>query len=179
MDMRKLVVFAGIIWMTFICCQDVTVGFLNIENASYEPDTVFLKSVLDTATIKERNPLWDSWIASGEYTEEDLIGYGISEYISKPGPDYARWENKAPWVSFTLQGYEGTEQIKFSVESVKSTAGEEAARIFMNELSIRGGGALIYPMEHHAVPGHYVISVRLTNPGYSKVLEDAITFVVE
>ena len=177
--MRKLVVLAGVVLMMLIGCQDVTIGFLNIENASYDPDTIFLKSVLDTAEIKETHPDWDFWIASGEYTEEDLIGFGILEYISKPGPDYARWEKKAPWVSFALQGYEGTEQVKFSVESVTSTAGEEAARIFMNELRIRGGGVLIYPMEHHAVPGHYVISVRLTNPGYSKVLENAITFVVE
>ena len=177
--MRKLIIFVGIIWMTFIGCHDVTVGFLNIENASYDPDTVVMKSVLDTATVKVRNPSWDIYIASGEYTEEDLIGFGIPEYLYKPGPDYARWEKQAPWVSFALQGYEGTEQIIFSVESVKSSAGEEAARVFMSELGIRGGGALIYPIENRAVPGTYVISVRLTNPGYTDVLEDAITFIVE
>lgn len=176
--MKKILVLIGIIWISIVSCQDVTVGFLNIENASYDPDTVFMKSELDTATVKEKNPAWDIYIDAG-YTVEELIGYGIAEYISKPGPDYARWEKKAPWVSFALQGYEGTEQIQFSVESVKSTAGEEAAQVFMSEVGIRGGGALIYPMEHHAVPGHYVVSVRLTNPGYSKVLEDAITFVVE
>lgn len=177
--MKKLIVLIGIIWNVCICCQDITVGFLNIENASYDPDTVFVKSVLDTSRIKVRNPTWDIFIGSGEYTEEDLIAAGVPEFISKPGPDYARWEKQAPWVSFALQGYEGTQQIEFSVESVQSTAGEEAAQVFMSELSIRGGGALIFPMENHAVPGHYLISIRLTNPGYSKVLEDAITFVVE
>lgn len=50
--MRKLVVLAGVVLMMLIGCQDVTIGFLNIENASYDPDTIFLKSVLDTAETK-------------------------------------------------------------------------------------------------------------------------------
>ena len=39
--MRKLVVLAGVVLMMLIGCQDVTIGFLNIENASYDPDTIF------------------------------------------------------------------------------------------------------------------------------------------
>lgn len=177
--MKKIIILVGIVCVAFIRCQDVTVGFLNIENASYDPDSVVMKAVLDTATVKVRNPQWDFYIDGGHYTPEELIGFGIPEFLYQKGPDYARWEKKAPWVSYALQGYEGTEQVKFSIESVKSTAGEEAAGVFKSELDIRGGGALIYPMENHAVPGRYVVSVRLTNPGYSKVLEDAITFIVE
>ena len=48
----------------------------------------------------------------------------------------------------------------------------------MSELTIRGGGALMYPLENNAVPGTYVVSVRLTNDGYSQVVEDAMTIIV-
>ena len=36
-----------------------------------------------------------------------------------------------------------------------------------------------YPLEHKAGPGRYVVSVRLTNPGYSQVVEEAFTFIKE
>ncbi|MCI7163805.1 MAG: hypothetical protein MSA19_10480, partial [Butyricimonas virosa] len=91
-----------------------------------------------------------------------------------------RIKNQAPWVSYAMQGYEGTQQIMFSVESVTSTAGEEEAAKFMEELKIRGGGgALEYPLVHKAGPGTYTVSVRLTNPGYSQVVENAFTFIIE
>ena len=108
------------------------------------------------------------------------------ERILRPGHDvYSqeldafRIENKAPWVSLALQGYEGTQQILFSVESVTSNQGEEAAAIFKKDLTIRGGGVLLYPLENDAKPGVYKVSVRLTNPGYSHVLRDAMTIIVE
>ena len=113
---------------------------------------------------------------------EKTIGYLITENASYE-PDSKlekeRIENNAPWVTFNLQGYEGTFQIDFSIESVISTAGEEQARLFMDELEIRGGGAMLYPLKHKAGPGEYIISVRLTNPGYSHVIKDAYKFIIE
>lgn len=61
---------------------------------------------------------------------QTTVGYLLTEnapydpdtmYIRKtldPELDAVRIENKAPWVSLALQGYEGTQQILFSVESV-------------------------------------------------------------
>lgn len=122
---------------------------------------------------------------------EKTIGYLITENASydpdtlvipqvlDPIKDAIRIKNQAPWISYALQGYEGTEQIMFSVESVTSTSGETEARKFKDELKIRGGGALEYPLEHAAGSGTYVVSVRLTNPGYSQVVENAFTFIIE
>ncbi len=124
-------------------CHQTTVGYLLVENASYDPDTMYIRKTLD------------------------------------PVKDAIRIENKAPWVSLTLQGYEGTQQILFSVESVTSDQGEEAAAAFKKDLTIRGGGTLLYPLENNAKPGVYKVSVRLTNPGYSYVLRDAMTIIVE
>ena len=122
---------------------------------------------------------------------ETTIGYLVTENTSyvpdtlvirkTPDPkiDAVRIDYNAPWVTLELQGYEGTEPIYFYVEPVTSDQGEEAAAIFMSELSIRGGGALLYPLQNKAKPGRYVVSIRLTNFGYSQVVEDAFTFIVE
>ena len=95
-----------------------------------------------------------------------------------PVTDALRIQNKAPWVSIAMQGYEGTEEIYFIIESVTSTLGTEAIKTFRDEISIRGGGILEYPLENNAQPGAYTISVRLTNPGYSQVVENAITVII-
>lgn len=123
---------------------------------------------------------------------EKTIGYLITENASyepdslvvprelDPVEHAIRIKNQAPWISYSMQGYEGTEQIQFSVESVTSTAGETEAQKFKSELIIRGGGgALEFPLVHTAGPGRYVVSVRLTNPGYSQVVENAFTFILE
>ncbi len=96
-----------------------------------------------------------------------------------PELDAVRIENKAPWQSLAMQGYEGTERIDFSVELVTSTVGEEAAATFMQELEISGGGVMRYPYKGKSPAGRYTVSVRLTGPGYSQVVEEAFTFILK
>lgn len=88
-------------------------------------------------------------VACHETTE----GYLITEnaayapdtmYVYKtPNPvtDALRIQNNAPWVSIAMQGFEGTEPIYFTVESVTSPLGDEAAATFKNELEIRRRGS--------------------------------------
>ena len=57
-------------------CHQTTVGYLLTENASYDPDTMYIRKTLD------------------------------------PELDAVRIENKAPWVSLALQGYEGTQHFE-------------------------------------------------------------------
>ena len=129
-------------------CHETTVGYLITENASYDPDTMYIRKTPD--------PVLDAIII----------------------------ENKAPWVSLQLQGYEGTEIMYFYIESVRyeeetpTTAGAEAAQNFMKDLSIRSGGVMLYPFENDALPGTYKVSIRITNSGYSHVLQDAMTIIV-
>lgn len=140
--MKRLILLATVLVVALGACHETTIGYLITENASYDPDTMYVRKTPD------------------------------------PVLDAVRIEYDAPWVSLELQGYEGTEQIHFTIESVTSDQGEEAAATFMSELSIRGGGALMYPLENKAVPGRYKVSIRLTNPGYSQVVEDAMTIIV-
>lgn len=140
--MKQIILLIVVLVALVSGCHEKTIGYLITENASYNPDTMYIRKTPD------------------------------------PVQDAIRIENKAPWVSLELQGYEGTEQIYFNVESVTSDQGEEAATAFMRDLTIRGGGALMYPFENNAVPGSYKVSIRLTNPGYSQVIEDAMTIIV-
>lgn len=142
--MKRLILLITVAWAVVgIGCHEKTIGYLVTENASYNPDTSYVR--------KTPNPKFDA----------------------------IRMETKAPWITTRLQGYEGTEQIMFTIESVTSDQGEEAARFFMKDLAIRGGGALMYPFENEAVPGRYKVSIRLTNPGYTQVIKDAYTFIVQ
>ena len=144
MKMKQIMIWIILaVGLSVGACHQTTVGYLIAENASYDPDAMYIRKTLD------------------------------------PELDAIRMESKTPWVSLTLQGYEGTQQILFSVESVTSNLGEEAAATFKKDLTIRGGGVLLYPVETDAKPGVYKVSVRLPNPGYSHVLQDAMTIIVE
>lgn len=118
------------------------------------------------------------------------VGYLVTENASydpdtlvirkTPDPklDRIRIQYNSPWVNTKIQGYEGTQQINFAIESVTSTAGEEAAKVFMDELLIFGAGVMNYPLENNAEPGRYTVSIRIFNRGYSQIVEDAFTFIV-
>lgn len=143
-----LILLIIIVGALAVGCHETTVGYLITENASYDPDTMYIRKTPD------------------------------------PELDAIRIENKAPWVSLQLQGYEGTEIMYFYIESVRyeeetpTAAGAEAASNFMKDLSIRSGGVILYPFENNALPGTYKVSIRITNPGYSHVLQDAMTIIV-
>ena len=141
--MKQIILLIAMLAILFSGCHETTVGYLITENASYTPDSLYIRLTPD------------------------------------PEKDALRIKNKSAWASLDLQGYEGTLPIFFSVESVTSNQGEEAAAAFMQQLSIRGGGALLYPFENSTTAGIYKVSIRLTNEGYSQVLTDAMTIIVE
>lgn len=63
-------------------CQDVTIGFLQTEDAGYNPDTMVVKKELDTTPPQLEevdNPLYYELLAENPeyYTPELLISWGI------------------------------------------------------------------------------------------------------
>ena len=116
-----------------IACNDVTVGYLETENAEYIPDNMEIPQIED-----------------------------LDEVV-----DALRVKNNAPWVTQPIQGIE-----------VTATEGGDAM-IFKQELRIIGNGSFYYPLEHKAPAGKYVVSIRVTNEGYSRVIKDIYTFVVK
>ena len=127
-----------------VACNDVTVGYLETENAEYMPD----------------------------YMEIPQIGE-LDEIA-----DAQRIRNNAPWVTQPIQGIEGTAPLIYTIEDVTATEGGDAV-MFKQELSIIGNGSFYYPLEHKAPAGKYVVSIRVTNEGYSHVLKDIYTFIVK
>lgn len=140
--MKHILLWATLMVVAVCACYDTTEGYLITDNASYDPDTMYIR----------KSPVW-------------IL-------------DSVRMMENSPWVTLALQGYEGTEPIYFSIESVTSSEGEEVAGVFREELSIRGGGTMMYPLQNNAKPGSYTVSIRLSNAGYSQVVENAFTFVV-
>lgn len=83
----------------------------------------------------------------------------------------------APWVSPKLQGLAGTAPIKYEIVEVTSAVGN--AILFRNLLKIRGAGRMELPVKAEIPEGRYVVSVGVSNEGYSGVVERAFTFIVE
>lgn len=176
--MRTLIIIVSVLFFALYSCRDMTEGYLITENASYNPDSlIVLKNVSESEYITVPNPAYEAGIDAGK-TPQELEQNGIFPTIQKENEHYVRVKNNSPWQTLYLQGYEGTEPITFEIETVTSTAGDEAARVFKNELVIRGKGYMSYPLKNEAVPGKYHVSIRLTNSGYSQVVENAYTFIV-
>lgn len=141
--MKKIFILLISIGALMIACQDVTIGFLKTENATYGiNDSLIVKKELD------------------------------------PKEDKDRIKNKAPWVTKPIQGVNGTTPINYAVESV-SGPDRAASALFMSELQTIGSGIMYYPLQHKAPAGTYKVSLRISNAGYSKVVKDVFTFIVE
>ncbi len=95
-----------------------------------------------------------------------------------PIEDNIRIQNQAPWMTLPIQGVIGTAQIHYEIENVSSDKSVNAD-IFKEELSIRGGGIMSYPLEGKAPAGRYVVSVRIWNEGYDVVKRNIFTFIVK
>ncbi|MEG2790201.1 MAG: hypothetical protein RSA98_01245 [Odoribacter sp.] len=88
--------------------------------------------------------------------------------------DAFRIHGVAPWVSPKLQGVIGTGPLLYEIEEVKATEGGNA-ELFRHLLRIRGGGRMEFPLVSDITAGHYTVSVRVYNEGYSEIIKDAFT----
>lgn len=150
--MRKILLIIALASVVgFGGCQKEPVGYLNVEEAAYG---------IDEMTII---PLKDVTLESNEAL------YKLHE---------KRITNKAPWVTSEIEGVLGTDPLTFTIESVK-VIGRGDTDLFMSEVSIIGGGRIMFPFDYKSPKGFYSISIRITNEGYSKVLKDAFNISLE
>lgn len=91
--------------------------------------------------------------------------------------DAYRIYNVAPWVSPKMQGVIGTNPIRYEIAGVESADGDAA--MFRALLTIRGGGRMEFPLVSDIPPGEYRISIRVSNEGHSRILENIFTFNVK
>lgn len=176
--MRNLMLFILTLFGAIgVACQDVTVGFLVTESASYDPDTMIVRRVLNLEDREIVNPEWEQMLDWG-YTEEDLIEMEIPHKIVVHGEDYDRNRLDLPWASTTIQGVDGTQPMYVSIKEVNTDTGDVDA--MMNVLSVRGDGTFLLPTHVESIPtGRYRISLTFANEGYSKDVNDCFTIIVK
>ncbi len=160
---------------------------LNIELKGLDPDE-------DAERVKEIYARLDEIEADlGDYEEAQynieegvagflIMDFGLTEneansvcaqYISY----FSTVEKKFPWTTATIEGVLGTEPIHYSIAGVTSEDGD--AGIFQSELVMYGGGRMELPFEVKAPKGMYHVSILIENEGYSSIVENAFTFIVD
>ena len=77
-----------------------------------------------------------------------------------------------------IQGVLGTSPLLFEFVSVKVSDGGDA-EIFKKEITVRGGGVMELPLHTVLPKGRYVVTLKVSNDGYSELLSDIYTFVVK
>lgn len=94
-------------------------------------------------------------------------------------PDKNMIVSGADWASNEMAGVLGTNPIVFSLEDVKATDGGNA-ELFKEQIRVIGGGRVYFPSKDIKAPnGTYVLSIRVSNPGYEAVLEDVFTVIIK
>ena len=116
------------------------------------------------------------------YLRADNAGYLPNELEVRktldPVEDGVRIANEAPWVTPKIQGVLGTSPLLFEFVSVKVSDGGDA-EIFKKEITVRGGGVMELPLHTVLPKGRYVVTLKVSNDGYSELLSDIYTFVVK
>ena len=166
------------VYIMMLGCQDVTIGYLMVDNSSYDPDTLVVKTVLDgRAPEIVPNPVYEQLRAMG-IPHEVLVNTGVYPTMqSGGGEDYNRAKWGQPWVSTPIQGVMGTQPIAVTITRVKTTGGNVDK--LLKYITVRGDGVFEIPLEHDVPAGRYLVSLNFRNEGYSKDVEDCFTVIVE
>lgn len=88
-----------------------------------------------------------------------------------------RKEYGVPWVVTEMQGIQGTEPLIYEIVSVTNENAANAEK-FRGYLRIVGGGKMYLQQDFDVPAGRYVVTVKVSNEGRSRIFQDAFTFVV-
>lgn len=189
--MNKLYIIGVLLLLVYwgTGCQDIPIGYLQTEDASYNPDTMVVKHVnsLDTAA-GVMNPAVEETIISMGATLEMFyqMGYsfreiaqlfGLEAYVGE-GEDRERVKWNIPWVSNPIEGVQGTPQIFVTIKGIREESGESVVEA-LEQIKVYGDGTFEVPLQHTIPVGRYVISLNFRNEGYSKDVDDCFTIIVK
>ena len=191
MTMNKLYIIGVLLLLVYwgTGCQDIPIGYLQTENADYNPDTVVVKTVnsLDT-TAGVMNPAVEEAIINTGGTLEMFYQwgftfreiaqlFGLEAYIGE-GEDRERVKWNIPWVSNPIEGVQGTPQIFVTIKGIREESGGSVAEA-LEQIKVYGDGTFEVPLQHTIPVGRYVISLNFRNEGYSKDVDDCFTIIVK
>lgn len=84
-----------------------------------------------------------------------------------------------PWTTSCIEQLLGTEPIIYTLVNIRSDCGEAAALDFKQYLTVIGGGRMYVDAKVNSPAGKYIVSLRVSNEGYSVVLPDIFTFILQ
>lgn len=112
-----------------------------------------------------------------EYFSDSLI---IRTVLGDDQYDENRKANNAPWVTNIISGVLGTDPMQYKLVSVKALDGTVAdAKVFGEELVVRGCGKMEVPLKPAAPKGRYMVTLKVNNEDYSAILPDVFTFIIK
>lgn len=162
-------------------CDDTPVGYLRTEFASFETDSLMIYKDLDiTPPHMEEidNPKYIKLL--GIYTSEELISFGIMPKIEAEinGRDYYRNLNKIPWVSYPIEGIDGTLPIRYNIVSISEINGGDVTEI--NRVTkVAGDGTIQVDFENNIPVGTYFVDLEIYNEGHSHTLPKILKIIVK
>ncbi|WP_018337816.1 hypothetical protein [Butyricimonas synergistica] len=175
----RIGIIALFVWLISVRCQDVTVGYLSLDYAGYEIDSLVVKKELDiTPPIETPNPTFQTFVNIFKMDPGDVISMGIYPTIKTGGgEDYDRNLYGIPWTSTPIEGVDGTSQIYVDIKNVTTDTGD--VDLLLNELTILSSGVFSLPLHNNVPKGRYKISLTFSNEGYSKDLDNCFTIIVK
>lgn len=94
-----------------------------------------------------------------------------------PVIDADRMAKKYNWVTLPMDGIEGTQPILFTIHSVATEGGDVSQ--FLKDVKVRGNGTFDVSFNNVIPAGTYKITLKVENEGYSDILKDVFTIVVQ
>ncbi|WP_018338146.1 hypothetical protein [Butyricimonas synergistica] len=184
--MRNLLYSLIMVCVT-LSCHDIAEGYLFVNDAGYDPDSLLVRTDLDSGMVKGPNPSWEYFVSefydwghksmTWEQWVEMLHEMGEYEEIDVPGKDYDRAHFDIPWVSTAIQGVQGTNPIYVSIAKVTTDKGDVDK--FMEYVTVRGDGTFTVPFKHEIPSGRYKVSLHFEGPGHSADFENIFTIIIQ
>ena len=85
-------------------------------------------------------------------------------------------DKSIPWTTAQIEQVLGTEPLQYTLYSVKSVNGQEAADDFAQYVTVIGGGRMYVDAKVDSPAGCYTVSLKVENEGHSAILTDIFTF---
>ncbi|WP_141560948.1 hypothetical protein [Butyricimonas sp. Marseille-P3923] len=180
MKRMKLGMLVLLVYLLLEGCQDVEIGFLVTEYASYSLDSMVIRKELDaTEPYWGLNPEYEEYLNKGWTPEliKTIFPNLKPMILLGAGVDYYRVLNKQPWTGSAIEGIEGSTPIWVRVKEVKSTNGNTVP--LMECISVRGNGIIEVPLKNDIPVGRYLVSLTFWNEGWSKDVDDCFTIIVK
>ena len=111
---------------------------------------------------------------NAKYNPDSVV---FKAYLDEANDDDAhRKKFEIPWQSQSLEGVQGTNPIRYSIERIDSDHNDPE---ILNQFSAVQKGIIQLPWNHTVPQGKYAISLRISNEGYSVVLDSMIMVIIK